>query len=74
MSVIANFLCSKKDEETRKAELVEYTLDSLVNVFSFQLGDYIASSKLSKLLYLVMKNILDSNGKSWGVLLRNFTR
>jgi len=52
---------TKKDEETRKAELVEYTLDSLVNVFSFQLGDYIASSKLSKLLYLVMKNILDNN-------------
>jgi len=54
-------LFSKKDEGTRKAELVEYTIDSLVNVFSFQLGDYIASSKLSKLLYLVMKNILDTN-------------
>ena len=60
------------DEETRKAELVEYTIDSLVNAFSFQLGDYIASSKLSKLLYLVMKNILDSNEELFEILLRDF--
>jgi len=52
---------TKKDEETRRAELIEYTIDSLTNIFSFQLGDYIASAKLSKLLSLVIKNILDTN-------------
>jgi hypothetical protein len=50
---------SKKDQQTRQKELIEYTIGPLVDSFSFDTSKKILDHHHSRLLFLVIKNIFD---------------
>ena len=57
-------MSSKKDDAVRREELVAYIEEDLVNYFTFEMQEKLKDRSLSKLAYLVMKEIIVRNNSA----------